>query len=89
LGVGAFGVSARGVNRHLWLAGMVPLHWFYLALMIGGAFLLLLGSPWSPFYPARLAEVPRMSFWQLGWLALRAAVTATLLGAMIWIGVFR
>jgi CHASE2 domain-containing sensor protein len=83
--VGAFGTIYRPYTRHLTLWGLLPLDWFYTALLLGGAVLMLWGSSWSPFHPAQAAQTP------LGLAVLRArqAFSLLVLALLFWLTVLR
>ena len=83
--VGAYGTMHRPITRHLTLWGLIPLHWFYTALLVGGALLMLWGSPWSPFHPYQNANP---SWWGRALLAFRQGVSVLLFALLIWIAVF-
>lgn len=84
-GVGVYGTLYRQVTRHLTLWGVVPLDWVYLGLLAGGACLLFLYSPNSPFYLGQGDFSSRRVRDQL-WLTLRGAVCLTLLGSVVVLG---
>lgn len=46
--VGIYGGTYRGVTRHLSIHGVVPLDWFYLAIMVLGAGAMLFGRRQVP-----------------------------------------
>jgi hypothetical protein len=83
--VGAYGTFHRPLTRHLTLWGVVPLDAFYALLMIGGAVLMLWGSPWSPFHPAQAAKSPAGHVL----LAVRRAFSLLVLAALFWLAVLR
>ena len=83
--VGAYGTLYRGVTRHLAVWGILPLDWLYSALLIGGALLMLWGSPWSPFHPAQTTS---KSFWGRALLFVRQAFTLFLLAVLFGVALF-
>jgi hypothetical protein len=83
--VGAYGTMQRPVARHLTLWGLLPLHWFYAALLIGGAVLMLWGSPWSPFHPH---QATNKAWWARGLLFARQAFSLLLFVLLVWIAIF-
>jgi tellurite resistance protein TehA-like permease len=79
--VGFYGVYHRVVMRHLLLANVLPLHWFYLALLSVGLALLLMVTPRSPFY----YKDRRFSLWR----AFRVLLALVLWGTLVWITLYR
>lgn len=88
-GVGVFGAYYHAIMRHWALWGIVPLDWFYLALMIAGALLLLVNSPLAPW--TRTADGTQEGGPPLRRAALlvRAVVALVLLGTMIYLAIAR
>jgi hypothetical protein len=83
--VGAYGTTHRPITRHLTLWGLVPLDWFYTALLLGGALLMLWGSPWSPFHSH---QDTNPAWWARAWLSLRQAFSLMLVAALAWLAIF-
>lgn len=83
--VGAYGTMHRPITRHLTLWGVVPLDWFYVTLLMGGAILMLWGSPWSPFHPH---QDRNPAWWARALLIARQLFSLAILAALFWISVF-
>lgn len=79
--VGFYGVSQRVAMRHLLLWGVVPLHWFYLALLTAGLALWLGATPRSPFYYRDRHVGPGR--------VLRALLSLALWLFLVWLTLYR
>lgn len=87
--VGVYGTMYRTVTRHLTLWGAIPLDWVYLALLLGGASLLLLYSRSSPFFLDGDENSPPEPWWKLAFRAARGLVCLALLGFALYLALFR
>lgn len=87
--VGVYGTMYRTVTRHLTLWGVIPLDWVYLALLLGGASLLLLYSRSSPFFFDTSEKSAQVPWWKLAFRGLRAIVCLALLGFALYFALFR
>lgn len=87
--VGVYGTTYRSVTRHLTLWGVVPLDWVYLALLLGGASLLLLYSRSSPFFFDPAENSRPEPWWKIAWRAFRATICMALLAFALYMAMFR
>jgi hypothetical protein len=87
--VGVYGTLYRSVTRHLTLWGVFPLDWLYLALLLGGASLLLLYSRSSPFFFEDGENSTREPWWKLIWRAVRATICMGLLAFALYMAIFK
>lgn len=87
--VGVYGTMYRSVTRHLTLWGVVPLDWVYLALLLGGASLLLLYSRSSPFFFGEGEKLRLEPWWKLLFRAVRAVVCLGLLAFALFLALWR
>ncbi len=89
--MGVYGATYRPITRHLAIWGVIPLDWFYLALLLLGAGLMLFGG--AATEPASGPDDGEPATSESGWTrfltGLRLGTSLALLAVLVWWAIAR